>query len=318
MVLTVRARAMHEAGHAFFLSENGVWLSDRVPAEFLEFPAENAPVPARSHRSQVAQETVEICAAGSYRAPSGRVVQLGAFIVKAVAKTEFVTPEMLSAPAGIGTIKTRLEVTDETTIAALRRLSADAGGPLAALNFASAKNPGGGFLGGAQAQEESLARSSALYPSLLAAAIYYENNRACGTALYLDQAVWSPDVPFFRDDDGALLEEPFFAGLMTAPAPNAGAVATNEPARLAEVEPTLRRRAAFVLALAAERGVARLVLGAWGCGVFRNDPRMVATVFSELLREGGAFGATFEHVVFAVYDPSAGGANRRSFAEILR
>lgn len=38
VVLTVRASAMHHAGHAFFLSVNGVWLVEAVPAEFLLFP----------------------------------------------------------------------------------------------------------------------------------------------------------------------------------------------------------------------------------------------------------------------------------------
>jgi putative RNA 2'-phosphotransferase len=34
------ADAMHAAGHVFFLSENGVWLTDEVPAKFIEFPVE--------------------------------------------------------------------------------------------------------------------------------------------------------------------------------------------------------------------------------------------------------------------------------------
>lgn len=38
VILSIRSSAMHEAGHEFFLSENGVWLTDQVPAEFIEFP----------------------------------------------------------------------------------------------------------------------------------------------------------------------------------------------------------------------------------------------------------------------------------------
>ena len=211
----------------------------------------------------------------------------------------------------------RLEVTDETTIAALRRLHAVQGGHLACLNFASAKNPGGGFLGGSEAQEESLARSSGLYPCLLAAPEYYERNRSNRTALYLDLAIWSPLVPFFRDDSGALLDSPFLASVLTSPAPNAGAVATNEPARIDEVEPVLRRRAAFLLAIAAEHGVRRLVLGAWGCGVFRNDPNVVANIFRELLCGAGQFSRTFDEVIFAIYDRSPEKLVFRSFQAAL-
>jgi putative RNA 2'-phosphotransferase len=38
VVLVVRAREMAAAGHAFFLSANGVWLTERVPVEFISFP----------------------------------------------------------------------------------------------------------------------------------------------------------------------------------------------------------------------------------------------------------------------------------------
>jgi len=51
------------------------------------------------------------------------------------------------------------------------------------------------------------------------------------------------------------------------------------------------------------KGYRRLVLGAWGCGVFRNDPEVVAAAFLEHLREG-AWSGRFERVVFSVYDSS--------------
>jgi putative RNA 2'-phosphotransferase len=38
VILTVDAGAMHRAGHAFRLSENGVWLAAAVPPAFLSFP----------------------------------------------------------------------------------------------------------------------------------------------------------------------------------------------------------------------------------------------------------------------------------------
>ena len=38
IVLTVQAKAMQTDGHAFFISENGVWLTDSVPIAYLTFP----------------------------------------------------------------------------------------------------------------------------------------------------------------------------------------------------------------------------------------------------------------------------------------
>jgi uncharacterized protein (TIGR02452 family) len=133
--------------------------------------------------------------------------------------------------------------------------------------FASAKNPGGGFLSGAQAQEESIARSSALSPCLAAAGEFYSFHRRQGDLRYSDRVIYSPHVPVFRADDGTLLDEPYTVSFLTAAAPNLGASTASQPASAPAVPGTLAIRAARVLAVAAARGHRKLVLGAWGCGV---------------------------------------------------
>jgi uncharacterized protein (TIGR02452 family) len=213
--------------------------------------------------------------------------------------------------------ETSIAVTGETTFAALHRLAPAGDGTLACLNFSSAKNPGGGFLSGSQAQEESLARSSALYPCLLTVPEFYARNRAHRSALYLDPVIYSPDMPFFRDDTHALLEEPAYYSVLTSPAPNAGAVKQNEPKYEPLVAVTLRRCAKWVLSVAAHHGNERLVLGAWGCGVFRNDPAMVAGAFKDLLQAPGEFAGVFRTVVFAVYDPSPAQPNLTVFRNVF-
>ena len=249
-----------------------------------------------------AKETVAICEAGFYVAPSGKRVEIAAVIKNAVAGTMFYSPENPpQLKAGQITNATIIEVINETACEAIARLQA-LGGHVGCLNFASAKNAGGGFLTGAQAQEEALARSSALYPCLLQAQQYYERNRANRSTIYLDLAIYSPLVPFFRNDDGVLLECPILASVITAPAPNAGAVMRNEPHNIGAIEPALRRRAGLVLRVAQTHGIESLVLGAWGCGVFRNDPIMVAKVFAELLGETNQLRMAFRKVVFAVFD----------------
>jgi uncharacterized protein (TIGR02452 family) len=271
----------------------------------------------RSQRATVAQQTLDIVERRGYETASGRAVDLRASVDACLAGTRLIEPEQHEQYREIFRGKlfeifdTQIEVRNETTLAGLTRLLADDSSPVAVLNFASAKNPGGGFLGGSQAQEESLARSSALYASLMKCWDFYERHRALLSLLYSDAMIWSPHCPVFRDDAGTLLDAPLLASFITSPAPNAGAAADNHPEELPLIPETLRRRADYVLRLAAFEGHRRLILGAWGCGVFRNDPVLVATVFAEHLC--GAWAGRFERVVFSVLDTSPGQETFKAF-----
>jgi uncharacterized protein (TIGR02452 family) len=131
----------------------------------------------------------------------------------------------------------------------------------------------------------------------------YGFHRDQGDPLYSNYAIYSPDVPVFRSDDGALLERPYLCSFITAPAVNAKVVLERDPARRAEVRDAMRERVRKVLTIAAHYSHDAPVLGAWGCGVFGNDPREVAALFEQAL--SGAFRGTFSRVVFAVLDRSA-------------
>jgi uncharacterized protein (TIGR02452 family) len=272
----------------------------------------------------VAAETEGIVAAGGYRAPDGRWVSLAAWTEAARTGTRIFGPEPVplrqTGGSGAGAFAgacagsaagTVLEVTGESSLEAARRLS---GAPVAVLNFASARNPGGGYLNGAQAQEEALCRASALYTCLLTAPAYYDHHRTHRDPFYTDRVIHSPAVPVFRDDRGRLLAEPYRAGFLTAAAPNAGVVRRTAPERVAGLPGALAVRAERVLETAAAHGYGRLVLGAWGCGVFQNDPAQVAGAFRALLGPGGRFAGTFGHVVFGVLDRTPGAVVREAFA----
>jgi uncharacterized protein (TIGR02452 family) len=234
---------------------------------------------------------------GGYRV-GGRRVDLAPQVAAAVAGTRLALPDASLATGAAWTGPTTVEVRDESSLTAARRL----GPGTACLVFASARNPGGGFLNGAQAQEEAIARSSALYTTQTAVPEFYEHHRREGSLLYSDRVIVSPAVPVFRDDDGALLTEAYPVTFLTAAAPNRAAIERNQPAAAGEITTTLVRRAARVLDVAATHGSRRLVLGAWGCGVFGNDPAEVATAFAEALADR----PWFEHVTFAILDPRPG------------
>lgn len=231
---------------------------------------------SRERATALGHETLSILLDGQYAATGGKVVPIADLVRRAAEGTESYPPERRLAQTNVGDFHTRVEVVNETTLSAARRLVA-AGRRVAALNFASAKHPGGGFLSGARAQEESLARPSGLYACLNSNPMYA-----------------------FRDDDGTLLDEPYLVSFLTSPAPNAKVVLGRDPSRRREVRDATERRILKVLAVAAAHGHDTIVLGAWGGGAFGGDSREVAWLFREALTHN--FRNAFEHVVFAITD----------------
>src|SRR5579871_6649194 len=198
---------------------------------------------------QIALDTVQALDRGTYHAPGGDIVDFAADLASCVAGTRCYSPDdlealqeqVLSQLALHAT--TVFELVNETTLMGAARLvrSGKYRG-VCALNFASAKNPGGGFLGGAQAQEESLARSSGLYTSLLECRGYDSYHRAQHTSMYSDRMIYSPACPVLRTDDGQWLKAHYLVDILTSAAPNAGAIAKNEPHNLVRIPAVLHAR----------------------------------------------------------------------------
>lgn len=268
----------------------------------------------RSEAATIAAETLDILSAGGYRTAAGTLVGIAEPVADCVERTELIRPTdwraIRRAADARAAVATEVVVTDETTLAAASRLAAER--PLV-LNFASAKNPGGGFLGGSRAQEESLARSSALYPCLLRAQGYYDANRNGPRATYTDHAIYSPGVPVFRSDDGSVLDSFYTADFLTMPAANAGAMRQHGMYDEQVVREIMTRRISYVLAFAAARKYECAVLGAWGCGAFGNEPQLIAELFAAAIEAECKIG----RVVFAVYDTRAGQPALAAFRAVL-
>ncbi|MFC4633428.1 TIGR02452 family protein [Dokdonia ponticola] len=257
----------------------------------------------KSSRKITAKETLAIIEQGFYINKHKEKVDIKAIQQNAVFNTVFHTSEaldeMLAAKTITAAYETIFEVVEETTIQGiLRNVSEGYTNPMC-LNFASAKNPGGGFFNGAQAQEESIARSSGLYPCQMSAFEFYETHRAMKSCMYTDGMIYSPEVPIVRKDNGELLDSPVFSSIITSTAVNTGVVKRFEIERMSEIEGIMRKRIDKVLGLSAINNHTVLILGAWGCGVFQNDPQMIAHLFSELLKT--TYKRVFEKVVFSIY-----------------
>ena len=274
-------------------------------------------------RKATARQTVEIMKQGFYEV-DGKIVEISELLEHAVKESVLLAPEQGAAfleaykpPRCSLSEKMPHEyfsVWSCSSVDAILKLSAQGRQDIAILNFASAKNPGGGFLNGAMAQEESLAASSCLYKTLTAHEEYYQNNRLCNTMMYTDHAIYSPDVAFFRDGRFRLLKEPVTASVLTLPAVNMGQVLLKGES-VEEAERVMKRRMKLSLAIFAEYKCRHLILGAYGCGVFRNDPNKIAAWWKELLENH--FCDTFESIIFAVLDHSSSQSCIQAFQKIF-
>ena len=166
---------------------------------------------------------------------------------------------------------------------------------IAILNFASSKHPGGGFLTGALAQEESICNHSNLYEAIKTHESFYEYNQAhLLNGVYTDGWIYTSNAVVFKSNFRN--RQPKAVDFITVAAPNRGA-ALRHKVDDKEIEKALVRRIRGTVMLAIRHNVDVLVLGAFGCGVFKNDPDCVARVTKQILVDEG-YGKYFDTVVF--------------------
>ncbi|WPS85507.1 TIGR02452 family protein (plasmid) [Brevibacillus halotolerans] len=265
----------------------------------------------REKMVKIAEDTLKILEVGSYKNSKGNQVEVKSVLENAVRNSVLYTPDMESKIdydikqilECWSSFQTVIEVTSETSLEATKRLTEEEVGTVVCLNFASARTPGGGFKKGSSAQEESIARSAGLFPCISQMREMYEHNCQVLTGFYSDYMIFSPDVPVFKDDEGNRLDKFYTVSFITSPAVNAGVVkdkAWDDRHMILEV---MKRRIEKVLSLAILHQQEVLVLGAFGCGVFRNEPKDIAKLFKEVL-EDDRFKHSFKKITFAVYDPT--------------
>jgi len=240
--------------------------------------------------ADLGESAVAISRQGWYVNPLNERIDLP--VSEAIARKASIPPDLILSATERRFEETTIQVSNESTLQAAKRLL-EAGGKVLALNFANGVKAGGGFLRGARAQEECLCRSSALYLTL-AGDQMYGHHAARPLRDSTDWAILSPDVPIFRADDGTLLDKPYLVSFITCAAPYAPTVGKRESTIL------MKGRTHRVLEIARSYGYSSLVLGAWGCGAFGNDPAEIAKCFRDALY--GDFLGVFKDILFAITD----------------
>ncbi|MDW8342943.1 MAG: TIGR02452 family protein [Verrucomicrobiae bacterium] len=247
----------------------------------------------RNVAAALGQSALKAAREGFYFTRDGQKIVWRDAVQAACAAKQSIAPDAtLPHVERITFAETRVQVANETTLGAARRLAGMGLRPLA-LNFANGIHPGGGFLDGARAQEEVLCRSSALYLTLVDDPMY-EAHRKRPLPDSTDWAIYSPDVPVFRTDDGTELHQFWQLSFISCAAPYAPKIGQPRAGDL------LQKRIHRVLAIARSYGYSALVLGAWGCGAFGNDPHRTARDFRNALEN--EFRGAFSDIVFAIAD----------------
>lgn len=168
------------------------------------------------------------------------------------------------------------------------------------LNFASAKHPGGGFLRGSMAQEESIAYVSTLYHSLVESDMYEINKEDSKNGLYNDIAIYTSEICVFKlDRDDEAYTEPFYVSVISCPAVNK-LDAKRKNVEDSTIYDKMVERIRLILETAKMHKVDVLILGAFGCGVFGNDPKDVKDICMGLIEN--EYENIFEKIIFTIPD----------------
>ena len=198
---------------------------------------------------------------------------------------------------------------------------------IAVLNFASATDPGGGVTRGASAQEECLCRCSTLYPVLDTPQLkeaYYTPNRSKDN-LHDDTCIYTPDIVICKTDEDMPKRTDSFVtvDVISCAAPNLRATPANIYNHEGKIILHITKdelyelhyeRAMHILHAAHSSGADMVVLGAFGCGAFRNDPSVVAAAYRDVIER---YRHMFDIIEFAVYCRDDDTANFTAFSRAM-
>lgn len=221
--------------------------------------------------------------------------------------------EQLKCHRETGVDEMQIMVTNKDTFSAALDMSRKSSlGEIAVLNFANPVNPGGGVKYGAMAQEEDLCRKSTLYVSLKSESVseFYQFHKKECDCFSSHSIIVSPNVEVFRSYNNDLLPYTFSVAVISCAAPIFDGI-KKKSYSYDEYTSLLYERIMGILSICEKMGYTKLVLGAWGCGSFSNDPKLMARLFYKALCQ---FNGSFKEIEFAVF---GGAKNFDSFHEVM-
>ena len=266
--------------------------------------------------------TAKLIKGGGYTNPSGKRIPFDFTKMLQLGKCFQQELPAVSAPDVEGGTKVMVEGND--CLVAAQRLVKEGYNP-SLLNFASAGHPGGGVETGARAQEETICRRSTLTRSIYSFdpkyAARYNYPLQPGNHYPISSefsAVYSPAVTVFREGiDCLFMEEPYDVAVITCAALNLGgkyAIKLTPEGHMPQkaIDITLNKiRTVFRIGLT--YGHDSLVLGAFGCGAFKNPPAEIAKLFHEVMEEP-EFKNKYRLITFSIIDDhNAHNANLAAF-----
>ena len=276
----------------------------------------------RTRNAEIFQDTER-----RYRTDSTLAAVVNASIA---AQTFIAEKESVDIPVAQAANKAKIVVSGKRSLEAAEPY-AKQGKKVCVLNFASASNPGGGVVHGSSAQEECICRCTTLYPCLNLSAMwdaFYMPHRKADNPLYNNDCIYTPNVCVFKSDTN--FPEPlpkaewWNVNILTCAAPNlrerpsnamnpnAGSTAAKISAT--ELEKLLTSRIRRIFEVAVANGNEVLILGAFGCGAFRNPPGLVARVFWKVMQDYLCY---FETIEYAVYHTEREIANFEAFKNAM-
>lgn len=203
-------------------------------------------------------------------------------------------------------------VEDIDTIGAALKLAKD-GAKVAILNFASAWQPGGGWLKGASAQEECLCYRSTLFASIAAATPHYADHHVNEYPYNPHRFLYTPNMFIYRDENGDVMSEPVKIGCFSCAAVDYRQLSKHPNLDRARGNEIMGERINAILTAMNLIGYTHIVLGAWGCGVFKNFPKEIAGKFNEYLFTNKN---TFKRIIFAI--PNKDSENYQVFKRMIK
>lgn len=271
----------------------------------------------REDRILVARETIEISQSGVYFL-NGEPIK-----ISTNRDTKYYSSEYLKNMQSIFADVFRnikndkvgsVSVKNESTVKTIFDIG-DNDKKIGVLNFASAYNIGGGFESGAMAQEEALAYCSNLayiQSEEKEGLQYYKENKKLNYPIYTD-GILTGTVTFFRDENFNFVKRPIKSLVITAPAVNVSALRNKGDLNVSVLD-IMYNRMKYILELFVLNKCTDIILGAFGCGVFGNNPYDIAEIWKKLLYRYG-FIKCFNSVIFSVLDNSKEKVNINSFKE---